>query len=151
MYFRFRVHSDTVQISYIISSLFYQSAIDVRVHWDKLKSVNTKWPSVFSSILLSPHGMRRHVVYVGHAINEIDKIWQQVSRRPVVGTGRNLFCKLIEGPCRMSEPRLVKFCPGGPGAPKYWRCQIFVTFFSYTVWQSAMKFGTMRGTVRNRF
>jgi len=38
---------------------------------------------------------RRHVVYcfvcfVGHAINEIDDLWQQISRRGIVRTGRNL-------------------------------------------------------------
>jgi len=31
-----------------------------------------------------------YAVFVGHAVNEIDELWQQMSRRGVVGRGRNL-------------------------------------------------------------
>ena len=61
----------------------------------------------FKSFLL-PHGTqtcRLLFLCVSHAINEIDKIWQQISRRGVVRTGWSL----IKGHCCTSEPRLVNF------------------------------------------
>jgi len=33
---------------------------------------------------------------VGHAGNKIDEVWQQISRRGVIGTGRK-FCRWLEG------------------------------------------------------
>ena len=48
------------------------------------------------SRLLSLHIMWRHIIYrycmffvffVGHAGNKIDKVWQQISQRKVVGIG----------------------------------------------------------------
>jgi len=52
-----------------------------------------------TSTFLSPHGMRRYVLYgffVGHAVNDIDEIWQ------------------VRMNCT-SGPRLVNFGPTGPG------------------------------------
>jgi len=34
---------------------------------------------------------------------------------------------------------------GSSGAPKSEGCKNFVTFFSYAVWPTAMKFGVVRG------
>jgi len=46
----------------------------------------------------------------------------------------------------VSSPRVVNFGPGDPlGRQNSEECRKIVTLFSYTVWHTAMKFGTVRG------
>jgi len=48
-----------------------------------------------------PHVMRRHIVYcmffVGHTGNKTDKVWQQISRRGVIGTVQNFAGSYMGG------------------------------------------------------
>ena len=57
-----------------------------------------------TTVFLSLHGIRRHIVYcllfrvsvclsVSHALNEIDQLWHQISRRGVLRMGRNLAAR----------------------------------------------------------
>ena len=74
--------------------------------------------------------------FVGHAVKEIDEIWQ-VDRGSLAAYH--------------DRPRLVNFDPGSPrGTPNTEGCKIFVTLFSYIAWTSAMKFSTMRGIYAQR-
>ena len=66
-------------------------------------------------------------LYVGHTINKIDKLWQQMSRRGVFRRGQNLpgLAGLdvqqgftARGPCCTSSPRLVNFGTGCPPGAK---------------------------------
>jgi len=80
-------------------------------------------------------------VFVGHAVNEISEVRQQISRRQSVSTGRYL-AHLYIAPCCTSFPKLVKVGPRGPLGRQNSR-------FSYIVRPSAMKFGSVRG-ITNR-
>jgi len=66
--------------------------------------------------LLSSHGMQRHIIYslfvvtsVGHAFNEINRVWQQISRRDFVRRGRNLAHWYSGLAVSTSALRLVNF------------------------------------------
>ena len=56
-----------------------------------------------SQSFLSPHVMRRHVVYCmflwvffcGSCGNKIDEVWQQISRTGFIGMGRNFDCETL--------------------------------------------------------
>jgi len=94
--------------------------------------------------------MRRHV-FVGHAVNEIDEVRQQVSKTESKGNEiwhigiTTLLC--ISAEVGELWPR------GSPWSAKILKgVNKFVTLFSYTVWPSAMKFGSVSGLAnRNLF
>jgi len=124
-------------------------------------TANTSDMLCVKSYLLSSHGMRRHIVYsflsvtsVGHAFNKVSKVWQQISRRQVVRRGQNLAHWYSGLAVSTSELRLVNFgsvVPLGTEIVKGVK-NFFVTLFSYIVWPSAMKFGSVRGLAnRNLF
>ena len=81
---------------------------------------------------------------MGHAGNKINDIWQQISRKRVVGMGRNLagsYSGLV-----YLTTKTGAFVPGGPlesqnieGVKKIY----FVTLFSKVVSPISMKFGMM--------
>ena len=87
---------------------------------------------------------------MGHTVNKIDELWQQVSPRGIFRTGRNLACLIW--PCYIALPRFVKFGTGCPlGRQNTEGCKNFVTLFSYIVWSSTMKSGMVRGLANWHF
>jgi len=84
---------------------------------------------------------------VGHAVHEIDDLWQQTSRRGVVGS-RTKFGSVIDGVLMYVTMQTGELYPGGPMRPPKSEGAKFVTLFSYTVWPTAMKFGTVRAIDR---
>jgi len=58
---------------------------------------------------------------VGHAVHEIDELWQQTSRRGVVGSGTK-FGSVIDGVLIYVTMQTGELYPGGPrgshGAPE---------------------------------
>ena len=88
--------------------------------------------------------------YKGHAINEIDELWQQISPRWVFRTGRNLAVDR-DGLAICHHPDWWTVVQGvALGRQNTEGCKKIVTLFSYIVWPSAMKFGMVRG-LANRY
>jgi len=89
----------------------------------------------------------RLLFFVGHTVNEIHEIWQEISRRGFFHNGTK-FDRLIDGALLyIRRTKIGELWPGDP----HWSvkniegCEKNVSLFSYIVWPNAMKCGMMRG------
>ena len=101
------------------------------------------------SDLLSPQVMRRHIVYsmffVGHAGKKINEVWQQISQRGIVGTGKIL--QVARGGLVYPTTLIGDLWHRGSswGAKILKGVKNFVTLFSKVVSLISMKFGMKGG------